>query len=135
MPVPRFLIRKYCRRYPNAVILLVLLSHQHIQWLNYCWPGVPRLATILGWSESRVCEALRTLGHKNIWSKLYPKLPCPLAIGWKTNEQGAPRRHYSVLAVEYKRMSAKGRGYSTVTVSTPFAKRFRIRQGTGFEVN
>jgi hypothetical protein len=45
-PIPGFIVERYCRVYPGAVLLPVLMWHQHIGWQDWCWPGVPRLATL-----------------------------------------------------------------------------------------
>jgi hypothetical protein len=124
VPVPRFLIRRYCQRYPGAVILLVLLRHQHIHWLNHCWPGVYRLGKILDWSPSRVRNALHTMGYEGPWKRQQTGLPRPLEITWRTNPRGESRRHFRVLAIRYNK--GKKRGRPTFSIAPDFATFFKI---------
>jgi hypothetical protein len=124
VPVPRFLIQEYCRQYPGAVILLVLLRHQHIHWLNDCWPGVPRLGKILNWSPSRVRNAIHTMGYERPWKTQGTGLPRPLEITWRTNPQGESRRHFRVLAIRYKKGTR--RSGPTLSIAPDFATFFKI---------
>jgi hypothetical protein len=124
VPVPRFLIQKYCQRYPGAVILLVLLRYQHILWINHCWPGVYRLGKILNWSPSRVRNALHCMGYDKPWKEQQTSLPRPLEITWHTNPQGESRRHFRVLAIRYKKGTKRGR--PTLSIAPDFATFFDI---------
>jgi hypothetical protein len=63
-PIPRVLIREYLPAYPNSVLLPVLLSYQHLNWINHSWVGVAKLSKRLGWSATRVRESLRTMSDK-----------------------------------------------------------------------
>lgn len=132
-PVPRFLVTKYCREFPNAVLLPVLVRYQHLGWLNFSWVGAPTLAERLNWSESRVRDALRTMAHKHLWSSLGTGLPRPLEILYAKTKTGEDRRRFRVRALWYRRVSKKGGGYSTVKVSEEFAKRFMVAETRSFE--
>ena len=126
-PVPRFIIRKYCRIYPNAVVLLPLLRAQHIGWQDTSWIGVFKLSKQLGWSHTRVRKAIRDLALN--WEKLDTGLPTPLKItyGWY---QGKEKRYFHVMAVHYQR---RKRTPSSVVVSRKFAKHFRVSSEIGYE--
>ena len=108
-PIPRAIIREYLFAYRNAVLLPVLLFHQHMGWRNECWMGVSRLSKLLNWSPTRVRTALRTMMYNTAWSKLGTGMPTPLAVrtvpqlNQSTTQQAQRKavRHYSVLAVRY----------------------------------
>lgn len=123
IPVPRFLITRYLKRFTNSVLLLLLLRYQHINWQNKCWVGIATLCRRTGWSPSRVRNSLRTMGHKKIWKKQQTKLPWPLEISYSDNGE---RRHFGVRAVRYERAGKKGRKVTTVEISPEFGKRFDI---------
>lgn len=122
IPVPRFLILRYCRDYPNAVILIVLLRLQHIHWQNHCWPGARTLSRSLNWSPSHVRNALHTMAYDTRWKRQETGLPRPLKIDWQTNANGESRRHFQLRAVRYK---GSKRG-STLSIAPEFAKFFHI---------
>ena len=123
-PVPRFIITKYCRRFHNAVLLVVLLRIQHFSWKNHCWPGVKKLSELTGWSCTRIRKALRTMGHRLIWDRQGTNLPWPLEIIRRGKGEHV-RRHFRVRLVSYKR---KGRASATFQVSNKFARYFGIRK-------
>ena len=60
-PIPRFLITRYVRRYSNAVLLLLLIWYQHLNWNNMSWPGIETLCLRTGWTASRVRNAIQTM--------------------------------------------------------------------------
>ena len=73
------LIQKYLPANPNTVLLPVLLSYQHMSWLNYSWVGVATLSKRLNWSGSRVRDSLRNMFDEDIWysrSRLQWPLRC-----------------------------------------------------------
>ncbi len=123
-PIPRFLFTKYCRRYAGAVLLSLLLRYQHIHKQNSCWIGVARLCKRTGWSESRVRDAIRTMGRERLWRRRSKSLPQPLEI--KYNPQRTHRR-FRVLAVYYESKGRKGRKVYSMTISEEFRKRFKIK--------
>lgn len=129
VPCPRFLICKYLKVFPNAVLLTLLLRYQHIGWQNHCWPGVSKLAEVLNWSRSRVCSTIRTMSDTSLWEARGTGLPLPLKVFWHRQTRDWTQRHFQVLAVQYDRVAAK-RGESTLTVAPPFARRFRIARAT-----
>jgi hypothetical protein len=118
--VPRFLVQKYCRRYHNAVLLVVLLKHHQIKYLNYCWPGVGTLSKITHWSASRINRALRTMGHPLYWKQKQTDLPWPLKISLRQRPGKKPWRHFQVRAVAYNKNKR------TVRISREFEKRFTL---------
>jgi hypothetical protein len=124
MPAPRLLFRIYIRTYPKAILLLILLWHQHLSWRNDCWPGVTRLATVTGWSKRKVYQALHEMGSVQEWTKLDLGLPRPLDITWRTNKYGQPSRHFQVRAIVYHRK--QGRGYTTFAITKEFADAFSV---------
>lgn len=109
-PVPRLIIREYLPAYRNAVLLAVLLFHQHMNWRNRCWMGVERLSKLLKWSPTSVRSGLRRMMYNTAWGKLGTGLPTPLAVCTVPQPQKSKLqkpaqrkavRHYSVLAVRY----------------------------------
>jgi hypothetical protein len=126
VPIPRFLIHKYLPAYPRAILLVILLWHQHMSWLNECWPGAPRLALLTGWSRRKVYDALCKLNNENVWHKCCPDLPWPLEITFRPNKHGGKSRHYRVRAVVYE--PKKGRGFTTYRLSEQFAEFFGVKK-------
>jgi hypothetical protein len=122
-PIPRFLIMKYCRRYPNALLLLVIIRYQHINWQNKAWVGVETLCKRTGWSGSRVRDAIRVMGHKALWAKQRIQLPWPLEITYHNRGQ---RRYLRVRAVWYEITGPKRRRFRKMFVSEEFRKRFKL---------
>jgi hypothetical protein len=116
--VPRFLITKYCRRYHNAVLLVVLLKHHQIRYLNHCWPGVGTLSKIIRGSASRVNRALRTMGYPLYWEQKQTGLPRPLKISLQPRPGKKPWRHFQVRAVVYNKRR------KTVSLSKEFERYF-----------
>lgn len=114
--VPRLLVQKYCRRYHNAVLLIVLLKYHQIKYLNYCWPGVGTLSKIIHWSASRINRALRTMGHPLNWKQKQTGLPWPLKISFRQRPGKKPWRHFQVRAVVYNKRN------QTVRLSREFEK-------------
>jgi hypothetical protein len=106
-PIPRVLIQKYLPADPNAVLLPVLLYHQHLSWNNYCWVGVTTIRKRLNWSASRVRDSLRSMFDENAWYSLHPDLQWPLRRILVKNDKGERRRHFKVRAVHYDRTGKK----------------------------
>ena len=107
-PVPRNLILNYVPAYRNAVLLPLLIYHQNMNKLNYCWVGVPALSKRLKWSETRVNESLRYMYDKENWRSLHPDLPWPLRCK-VVRQNGQSRRRFSVLAIEYEGSGKKAK--------------------------
>ena len=126
VPIPRILIHKYLPAYPRAILLVILLWHQHMSWRNECWPGMKRLADYTGWSKRKVYSALRELGDENEWHNYCPDLPWPLEITFRLNKHGKKSRHYHVRAVVYE--PKKGRGFTTYRLSEQFAGFFGVKK-------
>jgi predicted transcriptional regulator len=126
-PVPRFVITRYCRAFPNAILLVVLLHYQHVGWQNKCWPGIPTLCRRTGWSEIRVRRALRVMGHEGIWRNEGTNLPWPMEISYSPDRR---HRRYRVRAVLYTRRRS---GFSVVKVSREFRIQFKMEQKLGYE--
>ena len=124
-PIPRFLITNYCRAFPNAVLLVVLLYFQHMSWNNFCWVGVKTLSERIGWSRSRVRRALRLMNNPNRWKQQTSgALPVPLKI--TTENQW---RRYRVLAVFYTEIQRTFRGKKypkVVIVPRAYRQRFGL---------
>lgn len=124
-PIPRFLITSYCRVFPNAVLLVVLLYYQHMTWNNFCWLGVKTLSERTGWSRSRVRRALRQMNSSNRWKRQTSgDLPVPLKIT-SVNQ----RRRYRVLAAFYTEIQRTFRGKKfpkVVIVPRAFRRRFGL---------
>jgi hypothetical protein len=133
VPVPRFIITRYCSHFFGCVLLLGLLRYQHVGWRNDCWVGVPRLSKDFGWSQTTVRELLRTMFRDDLWKPRGTGLPRPLDMVWQPSKDGGERRRFRVLAVWYDRKSTRGRGYCTFRVSSAFSRRFHISTTLGFE--
>jgi hypothetical protein len=116
-PVPRIVIHKYIRRFPNAVLLPLLLFHQHKSWRNECWVGVAKLSELLNWSKTRVRGALRRMIQDDEWTSRRTGLPRPLTFTVKKKD-GKRSRHYRVLAVSYSKEKKKSE--RTVGISPRF---------------
>lgn len=121
-PIPTFILYRYCQAYSKAVLLAVILWHQHIGWRDWCWPGAPRLATLMHWPVARVYAALRTMGECDRWEKLGTGLPQPLEIQSRRNKKGGWTRHFHVRAVHYQQSS----GHRSVRLDKEFAKFFKV---------
>lgn len=121
VPIPCNLIQKYVREYPNAAVLLPLLLYfQNKSKLNYCWVGVPKLATLLKWSETRVRDSLAYMFNQKDWRSLHPDLPWPLQCKVVKTRDGQRRRQFTVRAIEYD-----GEGQKAVMrLSKEFRKAF-----------
>jgi hypothetical protein len=118
-PVPRLITRKYMHKVPNAVLLPMLLFHQHMHWRNECWVGVPRLSKLLNWSKTRVQDSLRTMFRDDDWSKLKTGFPRPLTCTSVKNPKTHKRsRHFTVLAMTYTGQKTESR--RTVSISPAF---------------
>lgn len=117
-PVPRVLILEYWRLFPKAVLLPLLLFHQHMSWQNDCWVGVTTLGCLLRWSKTRVRDALRTMSLDDEWRRVTKGLPRPLMLKIVKNKQGKRKRHFSVLAVAYT--GQKKKSQRTVSISPRF---------------
>jgi len=122
-PVPRFLITRYCKAFPNAVLLVYLLRYQHMKWLNKSWVGVTTLCKRTGWSPTRVRRALHIMAHKHSWEKQGIRLPQPLELGYHHHHE---RRHFRVRAVWYERVTKNERTVTRMKVPKEFRDRFKI---------
>jgi hypothetical protein len=122
VPVPRFIVDRYCRANSGAVLLPVILWHQHLGWRDWCWPGTKRLAMLMNWSKRRVYAALATMGRHQEWEKLGTGLPQPLEIKYRPGTAGGWIRHLHVRAVRYGITS----GRRTVRLDPEFAQYFKI---------
>ena len=121
-PIPTFILYRYCRAYSKAVLLPVILWHQHIGWRDWCWPGAPRLATLMHWPVARVYAALRTMGQPNRWERLGTGLPQPLEIQYRRSKKGWLTRHFHVRAVHYQQES----GHHSVGLDREFTTFFQV---------
>jgi hypothetical protein len=121
VPVPRFFCTEYIRRYPNSVLLIVLLSYQHLSWRDDCWVGPRTLSKRLNWSERRVYQSLHTMLYD--WEKLDNGLPCPLETAEPQENTEWTNRHFSVRAFEYFNMRNRSRG---VRLAPEFKDHFDI---------
>ncbi len=121
-PVPTFILYRYCQAYSKAVLLPVILWHQHIGWRDWCWPGAPRLATLMHWPVARVYAALRTMGRRDRWEKLGTGLPQPLEIQCRRSKKSGWTRHFHVRAVHYQQSSTQ----PSVRLDEEFAKFFHV---------
>lgn len=118
--VPRFLIRSYCRRFHNAVLLLYLVWIHQWKFKPYCWIGVPGLAKRTRWSETRTFRALHIMGHRHVWDKQHTGLPWPVEITYKGKGKKA-RRRFKVRALVHKEKT------QTVKLAPAFAQRFDVK--------
>jgi hypothetical protein len=123
-PVPRFTFRSYCKRYPNAVLLVLVHMYQHMGWNAYAWPGTETICDRLGWSATRVRDALRVMSDEESWRGISRRLLMPLKV-YYIERNGRRYRRLSVLSVSYKRRAAR-RGSSAVWVSDEFRKYFKL---------
>jgi hypothetical protein len=126
VPVPRILIHKYLPAFPSAILLIIILKHQHMSWRNECWPGVSRLAQYTGWSKRKVYDAVKQMANEEKWKKCHPDLPWPLEMTWRKNPHGGKSRRYSIRAVVYER---RRRG-TIFRLSEQSAKFFKVEQAT-----
>lgn len=117
-PVPRVLILEYWRLFPNAVLLPLLLYHQHMSWLNDCWVGVTTLGCLLRWSKTRVRDALRKMSLDDEWRRVTKGLPRPLMLKTVKGKQGKRSRHFNVLAMAYTEQEKKSQ--RTVSLAPEF---------------
>jgi hypothetical protein len=121
-PVPRF-VRRYIRAYPNSILLVALLRIQHLKWLNDSWVGPSTLTKQLGWSETRIRDALRTMSDSKRWKALKTGLPRPLTREPRESEWGYGMvMHNHVRLVRYERDK---KSLPTVRPAKLFARRFK----------
>jgi hypothetical protein len=105
-PIPRNIIRDYCREYPNSALLPLLIYFQNMQKLDYSWPGARKLGLRMNWSVTRVRNSLRCMFDEKVWRARHPELPRPLdraTVPYK----GKRSRRYSVRAIQYDRRGEK----------------------------
>jgi hypothetical protein len=121
-PVPRILMQQYIRAYPNAVLLLLLLRFQSMSWKDYCWPGVPKMSSLMGWSPTRVRDALKIMATDEEWDSLGNDLLRPLSVT-RRPYKGRLVAHYRVRVVRYE---ADKQGRKIVRISRRFRKHFTI---------
>jgi hypothetical protein len=127
-PVPRFLVTDYLRAYPGSIVLIALLFHQHLKWLDHCWTGVPRLSKVLGIKRRSIYAHLNVLGHKKRWERLNTGLPWPLKISYsKTGEI----RHFSVRFANF--FTPDDRMKPVVALQEEFANHFRLIESTDLD--
>lgn len=115
VPIPRLLIKRYLPAYANAVLAVVLVKYQHLSWKNYCWPTLPTLGAAMGWSTSRVAEALNIMGRPEEWKQQRTCLPRPIEL--------ISDRQRRVRALWY---GPGGPQQGTVRVSRLFRERFDV---------
>lgn len=120
IPIPRFLVRRYIPAYPEAVLLLVLLQHQHFRWQNDCFPNVRTLSDKTGWRETRVDDAIRTMSEGRSWKRVGGGLPRPLTVEFHRFRNTAVR-HYHVRAVRYE---LNTKNIPVVRLAKLFARKF-----------
>jgi hypothetical protein len=101
-PVPRILIARYLPASTDAVLLPLLLYYQNMRRMDFCWTGVKTLSKRLNWSPTTVRVALRNMFDAGKWNDRHPGLPRPLQCK-VINENGKPRRRFSVRAIFYVR--------------------------------
>jgi hypothetical protein len=122
-PIPRFLVTKYMQAFPGSLLLIILISFQHIEWNDHCWVGVSALRRIIRWKPRTIYSALNLMGHKHRWEKFGTDLPWPLEIRYSTNWE---RRHFSVRVVQY--YLPPGHRHRVVGLSKEFETHFGYRK-------
>lgn len=136
VPVPRFIVRRYCKVYPNAVLLIVLQWYQHLHWRTYSYVPVAKLAKRIGWTVRRTGQALRTMGPKHRWEALMEKkhsdLPWPMEIRWRHRHR-KELRHFYLRVVEYSCYGPKSRRIRGLGIPEELRRRFKIKKKVGFE--
>jgi hypothetical protein len=123
VPVPRFLVTRYLPEFPGSLLLIVLLSFQHINWNDHCWMSAQLLGTITKWKRRTIYHALNLMGHRHRWEKLRTGLPWPLEIRYSGDWE---RRHFSVRAVQY--YCPPGAKVKVVGLSKEFTTHFGFRK-------
>jgi hypothetical protein len=121
-PVPRFLVTHYLPKMSGALILLILLYHQHMSWRNDCWPGVGRLERLTNWSKRTVYHTIHSMGNRKRWDALNTGMPRPLAVTWEKAVTEQEFRHFSVRAVNY--YFSERQNCRVVGLSEEFGKAF-----------
>lgn len=130
-PIPRFVITEYIPAYPKAVLLPILIYHQHMKWLNWSWVQAPGLSKLLNWSKNRIHEALRTMFTETEWRRLKTSLPRPLDVLVTKRAKPIPGlysqsiRHHRVLAVQYTTQQTES--IRSIFIPAAFRQRFKIK--------
>ena len=97
-PIPRFLIRKYPRLYPDAVVLPYLIFCQQLSRRDFSYPSNRKIGSRFNWSTRTVSRVIRDLTNPENWEKY--RVPCPLKSKIMRKD-GKTVRHLSVTAISY----------------------------------